>query len=326
MMDGSLWASTNALLLRINQQLMSQGKGGSIVSAFYLSDPAKGQVSVTNAIGKAADVGQKVPLATQAQMQELKYVIDQTMNTQRTAAMAILTPNFRTTSKPAMQWARELRALLAQENADPLSPIQVFESSQTGQMMDVEDGVFGVMPLVVLVTLLGCIVMVGFIFRSIPCALRSIITIAFTLAIVYTMAHKVFVQGLLRDFGVSAPGLFFMVPVMTFAIVLGLALDYDIFLLGRMVELRERGSGSLEAVIDGVAQTGHVITSAGIMMAIAFGGICLSEVIAMRQMAMIFVFAVLLDTFVVRTAVTPALTAALGDLNWWPRQFKSRAI
>eukprot|EP00930_Biecheleria_cincta_P056748 TRINITY_DN42808_c0_g1_i1.p1 TRINITY_DN42808_c0_g1~~TRINITY_DN42808_c0_g1_i1.p1 ORF type:complete len:873 (-),score=128.63 TRINITY_DN42808_c0_g1_i1:125-2743(-) len=326
MFDGSLWASANALLLRINQLLMSQGRGGSTVSAFYLSDPGKGQISVTNSMGKAADAGEHLTFATAEQMLELKYVIDQTMNAERTAAMAILTPNLRTTSKAAMQWTNELRALLATQNADPLSPIQVFESSQTGQMMDVEDGVFARMPLVVSVTLVGCIVMVGIIFRSIPCALRSIMTIAFTLAVVYTMAHRVFVLGMLRDFGIPAPGLFFMVPVMTFAIVLGLALDYDIFLLGRMLELRERGLESLEAVTDGVAQTGPVITSAGIMMAIAFGGICMSEVTAMRQMSMIFVFAVLLDTFVVRTAVTPALTAALGDLNWWPRQFKSRAI
>lgn len=326
MFDGSLWASANALLLRINLVLMSQGKGGSTVSAFYLNDPAKGQVSVANSMGKAADAGEQVALATADQMRELKYVIDQTMNAQRTAAMAILTPNLRTTSKAAMQWAKELRALLAQQNSDPLSPIQVFESSQTGQMMDVEDGVFAQMPLVVSVTLLGCIVMVGIIFRSIPCALRSIMTIAFTLAAVYTMAHRVFVLGALSDVGIAAPGLFFMVPVMTLAIVTGLALDYDIFLLGRILELRERGAENLEAVMDGVAQTGPVITSAGIMMAIAFGGICMSEVPAMRQMAMIFVFAVLLDTFVVRTAITPALTAALGDLNWWPRQFKSRAI
>eukprot|EP00435_Cladocopium_sp_Y103_P053688 s1791_g17.t1 len=196
------------------------------------------------------------------------------------------------TSPEATKWTRELQSAINVQNARADTPVHIYMVSQNIQMLDVEEGVFGRVPNLIIFSLVGCLVMIGLIFKSVMIAVRGLVTIVFTLAIDP------------NDFrGVSE------VPVTTFTIVLGLALDYDIFLLGRMTELRERGLPTLDSVADGVAQT-------GLMMAIAFGGMLLSDVPGMRQLSFIFTLGVLIDTFVVRTIVTPALTAALGEANW----------
>lgn len=319
-----VWKSMNFMLKFIEKELLDGGRLGSIASPVYLSSHAHSPIEVPANSAKSADETQ-VSLTTMVQVQELKYILDQMLNAERTASLAMITPDLRMTSPEAIDWTRQLRDIIRVQNANAQSPVDVYMVSQTAAMMDVEEGVFGRVPNLVLFSLIGCLLMMGFLFRSVMIAVRGLVTIVFTLAVVYMAAHCIFQLGALRDLGIpvgGTQGLFFMVPVTTFTIVLGLALDYDIFLLGRMSELRERGFSTLDAVADGVAQTGHVITCAGMMMAIAFGGMILSEVPSMRQASWIFVMAVLLDTFVVRTVVTPALTAAMGELNWWPREFK----
>jgi len=318
-----VWDSMTLLLKFIREGLLDAGALGSIASPMYLSSPGK-LVEVKLEQAMMAERTTPGP-ATPTQLKELKYTMGQMLNAQRTAALALVTPNLRLTSPEATKWSRQLQSVIEAQNAKLDTPVHVYMVSQNLQMLDVEEGVFGRVPNLIIFSLVGCLVMIGLIFRSVMIAVRGLVTIVFTLAVVYMAAHGIFQLGWLRSMGIpvgGTEGLFFMVPVTTFTIVLGLALDYDIFLLDRMSELRERGLPTLDAVADGVAQTGHVITCAGLMMAIAFGGMLLSDVPGMRQASFIFTLGVLIDTFVVRTIVTPALTAPLGEANWWPRQFK----
>lgn len=313
----AVWDSMTSMLKFIHDSMLSNGALGSIGSPMYLSSPEKMvEVKVDQALmAERTSPGPTTP----TQLKELKYTMGQMLNAQRTAALALVTPNLRLTSPEATKWTRELQSAINVQNARADTPVHIYMVSQNMQMLDVEEGVFGRVPNLIIFSLVGCLVMIGLIFKSVMIAVRGLVTIVFTLAVVYMAAHGIFQFGWLRAIGIpvgGTEGLFFMVPVTTFTIVLGLALDYDIFLLGRMTELRERGLPTLDAVADGVAQTGHVITCAGLMMAIAFGGMLLSDVPGMRQLSFIFTLGVLIDTFVVRTIVTPALTAALGEANW----------
>merc|ERR1712050_512811 len=94
----------------------------------------------------------------------------------------------------------------------------------------------------------------------------------------------------------------------------------DIFLLGRVCEYRCQGEGDRESIAYGVAKTGPFITSAGIIMAIAFSGLMLSPIPMLNQVSLLLVAAVLIDTFFIRSLATPAIHAPLGGLNWWPRK------
>jgi hypothetical protein len=102
----------------------------------------------------------------------------------------------------------------------------------------------------------------------------------------------------------------------------GVGLDYDIFLLTRVLEYRRAGLDEADSVVAGLSQTGHIITAAGVIMGIAFSGLLLSTETVLNQLAFLLVFAVLVDTFVVRSMLVPAIMSALGKLNWWPQKFK----
>merc|ERR1712072_1635057 len=75
-----------------------------------------------------------------------------------------------------------------------------------------------------------------------------------------------------------------------------------------------------EAILQGVAETGKIISTAGIIMAIAFGGLLIPPIASLNESALIFVTSVLFDTFVVRTMLVPCFLFVFGDLNWWPVQ------
>lgn len=76
-----------------------------------------------------------------------------------------------------------------------------------------------------------------------------------------------------------------------------------------------------EAISDAVGKAGKVITYAGLIMAIAFGGLCLSSIITVIQIGFMLMVAVLIDTFIVRSLFVPPVLSLLGEINWWPRKF-----
>eukprot|EP00035_Acanthoeca_spectabilis_P003775 m.95382 g.95382 ORF g.95382 m.95382 type:complete len:167 (+) comp12328_c0_seq1:2299-2799(+) len=90
--------------------------------------------------------------------------------------------------------------------------------------------------------------------------------------------------------------------------------------VGRIVESRELGFSTRDSIIDGVVDTGTVITAAGVIMSLAFFGLLLSDILLLNQMSFFLLFAVLFDTFIVRTLVVPSMMFWLGEANWWPRK------
>jgi RND superfamily putative drug exporter len=115
----------------------------------------------------------------------------------------------------------------------------------------------------------------------------------------------------------SIHSLYWLVPVMSFSILVGLGLDYDIFLVSRIYEYRLLGFTSDSAVVKGIYRTGSIITGAGVIMAIAFAGLMLSSVSVLNEFGFMLCFAVLFDTFIIRTLLVPALLGLMGDFNWW---------
>ena len=113
-----------------------------------------------------------------------------------------------------------------------------------------------------------------------------------------------------------------LVPVMSFSIMVGLALDYDIFLITRVSEFRFlKGYSHESSIAAGLDATGTVITSAGLIMAVSFGSLLASQSPALDQWAFVVTFSVLLDTFVVRTILVPALMTWTGEkYSWYPRR------
>jgi RND superfamily putative drug exporter len=111
------------------------------------------------------------------------------------------------------------------------------------------------------------------------------------------------------------------IPVFLFAFLFGLSMDYEVFLLARMREEYDRLAGqpdaNARAVATGLAKTGKIITSAALIMVLAFGGLATSRSIEMQQLGFGLAMAVLLDVTLIRTLVVPSLMALMGRWNWW---------
>jgi predicted RND superfamily exporter protein len=168
---------------------------------------------------------------------------------------------------------------------------------------DAIDEVLAYFPKIVAGTLAAVFVLVAIAFRSLFVPLRSVVTISMTLAWVYGFAIMTYQVGILDWMNwpslMSTNGFYWMAPIMSFSVIVGVGLDYDIFLLTRVQEYRRNGLGESESVIAGLSQTGHIITAAGVIMAIAFSGLLLSTEAVLNQLAFLLVFAVLVDTFIV---------------------------
>ena len=113
------------------------------------------------------------------------------------------------------------------------------------------------------------------------------------------------------------PGVDPTVPLLTFVFLVALGIDYNIFLLTRTREEVLR-AGPTEGVAAGVASTGSVLTSAGVVLAGTFAALAILPIAASREIGIVVAIGVLADTFLVRTVLVPTLVADLGRRFWWP--------
>ena len=213
-------------------------------------------------------------------------------------------------------------------------------SSFASDINDSADAVRGSFLRLVLIVAAVVLLIVGCAFRGVGPALRGVVTIAVTVLFVQGLAALVYDHGILNglaDLGAktgsnffeafrSTGGLQFIVPTAVFPVMVGLALDYDIFLMTRVVEFKKEGLSDRDAVVAGVTKTGTIITVAGAIQGAAFFGLLFSSMPILQQLGFFLFVSVLFDTLVVRTLLVPALMALLGRLAWWPRSFaKERA-
>jgi len=203
--------------------------------------------------------------------------------------------------------------------------MEAYLNGGTPQLMDAIDEVYARLPVVLAVTMGCCLILLGLLTVSLAFGVMSVILILWTIIVVFALGVAVYQDGLFGDnapaqFSKDGGGLAWMLPALTFTIILGLGLDYSIFLLLRVCELRVKGYEDRDAFIYAVAKTGPVITSAGIIMAVAFSGLMLSRIPMLNQQSWLLVTAVLIDTFFIGCLATPAIQAPLGKLNWWPRK------
>jgi len=98
----------------------------------------------------------------------------------------------------------------------------------------------------------------------------------------------------------------------------GIGLDYDIFLLVRIKEFRDKGFSTSESILLGLSKTGHIITAAGVIMAVAFSGLLFSEIAVMNMLSFFLVFSVLFATFINVPLLVPSMMSLCRDANWWP--------
>jgi uncharacterized membrane protein YdfJ with MMPL/SSD domain len=101
------------------------------------------------------------------------------------------------------------------------------------------------------------------------------------------------------------------------AVAFALSTDYGVLLLSRIKEARDAGHDNREAIALGLQRTGRIVTASAILMAVAIGAFATSKVVFLKEIGIGAVIAVLVDAFIVRSALVPSLMALLGERNWW---------
>ena len=158
-------------------------------------------------------------------------------------------------------------------------------------------------------------------FRSIFAALKAIALNILSVAASFGALVLVFRSGHGRRFlGVprGTGSVFPLVPIVAFAIVFGLSMDYEVFLVARVLEARRSGLSEVDAIPECLARTAGLITSAAAIMIVVFAGFTFGDFLVVKMIGFTLAIAVLIDATLVRIVVGPALLRLAGDWNWWP--------
>ena len=158
-------------------------------------------------------------------------------------------------------------------------------------------------------------------FRSIFAALKAIVLNLLSVTASFGALVFVFQNGHGSRF-LGVPGgtgsIFPLVPIVAFAIVFGLSMDYEVFLVARVLEARRSGLSETDAIPEGMARTAGLITSAAAIMIVVVAAFTIGDFLVVKMIGFTLAIAVLIDATLVRIVIGPALLRIAGDWNWWP--------
>ena len=165
------------------------------------------------------------------------------------------------------------------------------------------------------------------VFRSVLVPLKAVLMNLLSIAATYGVVVAVFQWGWGAEvLGIDGGPINPFVPLMLFAIVFGLSMDYEVFMLSRIKEEYERTGDATASVADGLASTARVITAAAAIMVVVFGSFLFEDIREIKLFGMGLAVAVLLDATLVRMVLVPATMAMLGDRNWWMPRWLDRLV
>ena len=213
-------------------------------------------------------------------------------------------------SAKAISDAQSMRQTLhSQYDASP-GVTGIYVGGETGSTLDTKivfDSQFDtVVPIVAVGVALVLLVVLGSLFLPIFAVLSVLMSIIWTLAATQLLFKQLYNFPLL-----------FITPFFLFVTLLGLGMDYNIFILTRVREEATKGKHLNEAIISAIEQTGAVITAAAIILAGSLGALMISSDLLLRQIGFSFAYAILIDALVVRTYLVPAVMSKIGKWNWY---------
>ncbi len=236
-------------------------------------------------------------------------------------ATALITANFRIDpySTQAITDASTIRAYLHQ-NFDHSSGVsQVLVGGASGSILDTRN-VFNsqfasVLPIVAVGVALVLLIVLGSLFLPLFAVISVLMSIIWTLAVTQLVFQSLYNYPIL-----------FITPLFLFVTLLGLGMDYNVFILTRIREEATKGQSLNDAIIHAIEQTGGIITAAAIILAGSLGALMLSNSLLLKQLGFAFFFSILIDALVVRTYLVPAVMSLMKKWNWYnPIRFLHRS-
>jgi RND superfamily putative drug exporter len=190
----------------------------------------------------------------------------------------------------------------------------------TAQNVDFNSAVYGNFPLMLVAIAIVTFLLLARTFRSVVLAAKAVIVNLVSLGASFGFLVLFWQDGHGSSvvYGVSATGsIRNWIPMLSFAFLFGISMDYEVFVLARMREEYDRTRSTEEAVVRALARTGRLVTCAALILAISFASLSTSPDVVVEMIATGLAFGVLVDAVIVRTLLVPALVAIMGRWNWW---------
>lgn len=285
------------------------------------ADRAVSQVdSVTALLDQLAGDHSAATLHAVTQQPQTASLLGYLVNLQRGGDLTVLTviPRAAPDSTDALQLVRRIRATLAPQ-AIAGAGVRAYVGGFPAQIVDMSDESLRKLAPVVGLVLLLSFLLLTVVFRSLFLPLKAIVMNLLSVGAAYGLLVLVFQQGVgERLFHFSSPGyLQVYLPLFTFALLFGLSMDYEVFLIGRMREEWERTGDNTLAVSRGLQHTARAITSAAAIMVAVFASFAFTRVLETQQMGFALAVAILVDATIIRVVLVPAAMRLMGHWNWW---------
>ena len=220
----------------------------------------------------------------------------------------------------AMDVVRDVRQM-ARSGIRGLDSVSVLVGGFVASGVDLQSQLLRRFPLLISVVLVATAVMLFIAFQSVLVPIKAVVMNCLSVAGAFGLIVLVFQHGVGASMFHLATGtgaIYVLVPVLVFAVVFGLSMDYEVFLLSRVKEAFDRTGRNDQATMEGLSATASTITSAALIMMIVFGAFSLAKVLAVQLIGFGLAVAVFLDATLIRMVLVPAIMHIAGRWNWWP--------
>ena len=196
---------------------------------------------------------------------------------------------------------------------------EVVVGGLSAQIVDITAESLRTLPVVIGLVVVLSFVLLALVFRSIAIPIKAILMNVLSIVAAYGLLVVVFQEGAgarIFDFQRTGSTQVYL-PLLTFAVLFGLSMDYEVFLLGRIKEEWDLTGDNQGAVVRGLQRTGAVITTAAAIMVTVFAAFTFARLTEVKTLGFSLAAAVLIDATLIRIILVPAAMQLLGDWNWW---------
>ncbi|MDB2391910.1 MMPL family transporter [Acidimicrobiales bacterium] len=271
------------------------------------------------AIDTSQDASQVQDLSTQIRADPgIAAVLPAEINAEAGVATIVAFPNTAPQDDATLDTVKRIRSEIIPPLFDS-SPARAHVGGATAGFADIGDRVNDRLPLFIAAVIVLSFLLLMFVFRSILVPLKAALLNLLSIGAAYGVLVMVFQWG----WGAGLIGLESTVPIVSFipmfmfAILFGLSMDYEVFLLSRVREEYLVTGDNDSSVIHGIASTARVITSAALIMISVFLGFVLGDDPTIKMMGLGLATAIFVDATIVRVVLVPATMKLMGDANWW---------
>jgi RND superfamily putative drug exporter len=256
----------------------------------------------------------------------IKSVAPALMNSSENTAVITVIPTTAPQDQATSELVKELRDNVIPNGLEG-SDAKAYVGGQTATFDDLATKVQNSLLLLVLVVVGLSLLLLTYFFRSITLPLASAFMNLLSIGAAYGVVTLAFQTDIgTQLLGVDQQPIVSFVPMLMFAILFGLSMDYNVFLISAVREAKERGDSARQALISGIGRTASLISTAGAIMALVFLGFMMTDETEVKMIGLGLAVAVIVDVTLVRLVLAPGLLSLLGDKAWWIPSWLNRAL